>query len=156
MSYTLYLNGTKVNQVFVVGEHDYTTQPTEIPAPTLISSGGGGVGTGGTPCNGRKSYQWLVYIETPDVEGVTYYLNWVNADNATTLPADPTTTTYDDTLSYDPQAGYSEADSKCVYILHICEEDIVGAYVNFKVIGVKNGYVSDISIISIEHYFLIQ
>ena len=35
MSYTLYLNGTKVNQVFVVGEHDYTPQ---LQPPVIINN----------------------------------------------------------------------------------------------------------------------
>ena len=35
MSYTLYLNGTKVNRVYVVGEHDYTPQ---LQPPVIINN----------------------------------------------------------------------------------------------------------------------
>ena len=122
---------------------------TTMASPTL-THGAGGSGTGSsTICNGRKFYQWQFYIKTPGVEGVTYYLNWENTDTLDVYPVDPTTSTYDGTVTYDPQSDYSEADSECVYLLHICEADMLGCAANFSVVGVKNGFVSEPSYLSI-------
>lgn len=123
----------------------------EIPEPTLTAFGAGWGQGSPIWCNEQPFHFWEIKMKTMGVEGVTYYLNWTNADNATTFPADPTTTTYDDTLTYNPQSGYSEADSECRYTVTLCDADMVGVYANFKVIGVRNGYVSSVSTLSIEN-----
>ena len=131
-----------------------------IPAPTLISTGYGS-GTGTSICQGyigQAAHSWEAKLSTPNVDGVTYYINWLNTDNATTFPADPTTSTYDDAESWSiegdieeggcSQGGGVEADSEVFLEKFICDADMVGQYVNIKVIGVRNGYVSNVSSLS--------
>ena len=124
---------------------------TEIPEPTLTSHGAGAGHGSETTCSGLPYHNWTIRMKTTGVEGVTYYLNWTNANNATTFPADPTTTTYDVTATYSGQIGCVEADSECKYTVTLCDADMVGVYANFKVIGVRNGYVSSVSTLSIEN-----
>ena len=122
-----------------------------IPEPTLtVYSVGSGQGSE-TICNQQPYHDWTIKLKTTGVEGVTYYLNWTNANNATTFPSDPTTTTYDDTATYSGQIGCVEADSECRYTVTLCDADMVGVYTNFKVIGVRNGYVSSVASLSIEN-----
>ena len=122
-----------------------------ISEPTLTSHGAGAGHGSETTCSGLPYHNWTIRMKTTGVEGVTYYLNWTNANNATTFPADPTTTTYDATATYSGQIGCVEADSECRYTVTLCDADMVGVYANFKVIGVRNGYVSSVSTLSIEN-----
>lgn len=122
-----------------------------IPEPTLTAySVGSGQGSP-TTCNEQPFHQWTVKMGTTGVEGVTYYLNWENTDTLEVYPIDPTTSTYDATATYSGQIGCVEADSECRYTVTICDADMVGVYANFKVIGVRNGYVSSVSTLSIEN-----
>jgi len=122
-----------------------------IPEPTLTAHGAGSGHGSETTCSGLTYHNWTIRMKTTGVEGVTYYLNWENANNATTFPEDPTTTTYDATATYSGQVGTVEADSECRYTVTLCDADMVGVYANFKVIGVRNGYVSSVSSLSIEN-----
>lgn len=130
--------------------YNWVTDST-LASPTLtIYSTSKGQGSP-TTCSGLPYHNWTIRMKTTGVEGVAYYLNWENANNATTFPADPTTTTYDATATYSGQSGCVEADSECRYTVTLCDADMVGVYANFKVIGVRNGYVSSVSTLSIEN-----
>ena len=55
---------------------------------------------------------------------------------------------------YNGKIGTVEADSEAVVSIWMCDSDMVGQYVNIKVIGVRNGYVSDISTLSMYNTYI--
>jgi hypothetical protein len=101
-------------------------------------------------CSGGRFHQWRADIKTPCVEGVTYYINYLNSATSGNYPSDPTTTVYDMTAAYSGQAGCVEGDSEAVVSINVCVADMVGDYLNIAVIGVADGNVSSVSYLEMQ------
>lgn len=140
------------NRADLITDSDVVTV-SDIPSPTPTLEDAGSV-KGIGDCPNQARHYWIANIKTPNNEGVTYYLNWKNSASDNDYPTDPTTDDYDITASYNGKIGTVEADSEAVVSIWMCDSDMVGQYVNIKVIGVRNGYVSDISTLSMYNTYI--
>lgn len=140
------------NRADLITDSDVVTV-SDIPSPTPTLEDAGSV-KGIGDCPNQARHYWIANIKTPNNEGVTYYLNWKNSASDNDYPSDPTTEDYDITASYNGKIGTVEADSEAVVSIWMCDSDMVGQYVNIKVIGVRNGYVSDISTLSMYNTYI--
>lgn len=140
------------NRADLITDSDVITV-SDIPSPTPTLEDAGSV-KGIGDCPNQARHYWIANIKTPNNEGVTYYLNWKNSASDNDYPSDPTTEDYDITASYNGKIGTVEADSEAVVSIWMCDSDMVGQYVNIKVIGVRDGYVSDISTLSMYNTYI--
>lgn len=118
--------------------------------PTMMFYGSS-EGTGAQSiCSGGRYHRWIADIKTPGVEGVTYYINYLNSATSGNYPSDPTTTVYDMTAAYSGQTGCVEGDSEAVVSINVCVADMAGDYLDIAVIGVADGNVSSVSYLEMQ------